>query len=38
MQWMKQKLQWLAETVWHHYFNEPPRAPKALRRPERRKP
>lgn len=37
MSWLKRKLIWMCETLWHHYFNEPPRAPKQLRNPDRRR-
>lgn len=33
MSWLKAKLVWICETLWNAFFNEPPRAPPALRRP-----
>jgi hypothetical protein len=38
MAWLKAKLVWICETLWDAFFNnEPPRAPRVLRRPVRRK-
>jgi hypothetical protein len=37
MSWLKRKLVWICETLWDAFFNDVPRAPRALRRPVRRK-
>lgn len=37
MRWLRAKLTWACESLWDAFFNaEPPRAPKQLRKPERK--